>query len=92
MSEQQLREQLEQLRALVNEIGAERPDSLERLNRRVSDIEDRLADRGAARPDATDAVREAIRHFEGRAPAGHGGAQRHHGDAEQYGDLMAGGI
>lgn len=68
MSEQQLREQLERLRALVNEIGAERPDSLEHLNRLVSDIEDRLADRGAARPDATDAVREAIRHFEVEHP------------------------
>ncbi|MGH2576536.1 MAG: DUF4404 family protein [Actinomycetota bacterium] len=68
MSEQQLREQLEHLRALVNEIGAERPDRLERLNRLVSDIEDRLADRGAARPDATDAVREAIRHFEVEHP------------------------
>ncbi|MGQ0595218.1 MAG: DUF4404 family protein [Gammaproteobacteria bacterium] len=68
MSEQQLREQLETLRALVNEIGTERPDSLERLNRLVSDIEDRLADRGAARPDGTDAVREAIRHFEVEHP------------------------
>jgi Domain of unknown function (DUF4404) len=69
MSEQQLREQLEHLRALVNEIGAERPDSLERLNRLVSDIEDRLiADRGAAGSDATDAVREAIRHFEVEHP------------------------
>ncbi|MDQ3774003.1 MAG: DUF4404 family protein [Pseudomonadota bacterium] len=68
MSEQQLQEQLEHLRALVNEIGAERPDSLGRLNRLVSDIEDRLADRGAARPDATDAVREAIRHFEVEHP------------------------
>jgi len=68
MSEQQLREQLEHLRALVNEIGAQRPDALERLNRLVSDIEDRLADRGAARPDATDAVREAIRHFEVEHP------------------------
>ncbi len=68
MSEQQLREQLEHLRALVNEIGAQRPDSLERLNRLVSDIEDRLEDRGAARPDATDAVREAIRHFEVEHP------------------------
>ncbi len=73
MSEQQLREQLERLRALVNEIGAERPDSLERLNRLVSDIEDRLiedrwADRGAAPPDPTDAVREAIRHFEVEHP------------------------
>jgi uncharacterized coiled-coil DUF342 family protein len=68
MSEQQLREQLEHLRALVNEIGAERPDSLERLNRLVSDIEDRLEDRGATNPDATDAVREAIRHFEVEHP------------------------
>ncbi len=68
MSEQQLREQLEHLRALVNEIGAERPDRLEHLNRLVSDIEDRLADRGAARPDATDAVRAAIRHFEVEHP------------------------
>lgn len=68
MSEQQLREQLEHLRALVNEIGAERPDSLERLNRLVSDIEDRLEDRDATRPDATDAVREAIRHFEVEHP------------------------
>lgn len=68
MSEQQLREQLEHLRTLVNEIGAERPDSLERLNRLVSDIEDRLEDRDATRPDATDAVREAIRHFEVEHP------------------------
>jgi Domain of unknown function (DUF4404) len=68
MSEQQLREQLERLRALVNEIGVERPDSLERLNRLVSDIEDRLADRGARRPDAMDTVREAIRHFEVEHP------------------------
>ncbi len=73
MSEQQLKEQLEHLRALVNEIGAGRPDSLERLNRLVSDIEDRLiedrwADPGATRPDASDAVREAIRHFEVEHP------------------------
>ncbi|MCA1851804.1 MAG: DUF4404 family protein [Beggiatoa sp.] len=73
MSEQQLREQLERLRALVSEIGAERPDSAKHLNRLVSDIEDRLiehrsADRGAAPPDPTDAVREAIRHFEVEHP------------------------
>lgn len=73
MSEQQLREQLEHLRALVNEIGAERPDSAKHLNRLVRDIEDRLiehrsADPGAVPPDPTEAVREAIRYFEVEHP------------------------
>ncbi len=68
MSERQLQEQLERLRALVNEIGAEKPESLERLNRLVSDIEVRLEDRGGGRHDLADAVKDAIRHFEVEHP------------------------
>lgn len=63
MSEQQLREQLERLRAIVNEIGADRPDSLQRLNELIGEIEGQLSG-GGREQYLTDAVGAAIRHFE----------------------------
>ncbi len=73
MSERQLKEQLANLRALVNEIGAQKPESLKpeslaRLNRLVSDIEERIEGGGGTRPDLADTVRDAIRHFEVEHP------------------------
>lgn len=70
MSEASLREHLESLRAEVNELDAGKPESIERLNRLITDIEMQLENRDdKTRNEALIAnVQGAIRHFEVEHP------------------------
>ena len=70
MSETRLREHLESLREQVNDLGAGKPESIERLNRLITDIESQLENRGdqAQREDLIANVQGAIRHFEVEHP------------------------
>lgn len=70
MSEKQLREHLERLRNQVNELAAGKPESLERLNGLISDIERRLDGEGDASQHqrVLANLKEAIRHFEVEHP------------------------
>ncbi len=70
MSETRLREHLERLREQVNDLGAGKPESIERLNRLITDIESQLENRGdqTRHEDLIANVQGAIRHFEVEHP------------------------
>ncbi len=70
MSETDLREHLESLREQVNDLDAGKPESKERLNRLITDIESQLENRGdqARHEDLIANVQGAIRHFEVEHP------------------------
>ncbi|MGH8487789.1 MAG: DUF4404 family protein [Gammaproteobacteria bacterium] len=70
MSETRLREHLERLREQVNDLGARKPESIERLNRLITDIESQLENRGdqTRHEDLIANVQGAIRHFEVEHP------------------------
>jgi Domain of unknown function (DUF4404) len=70
MSETRLREHLERLREQVNDLGAGKPESIERLNRLITEIESQLENRGdqTRHEDLIANVQGAIRHFEVEHP------------------------
>ncbi|MGH8507756.1 MAG: DUF4404 family protein [Gammaproteobacteria bacterium] len=70
MSETKLREHLERLREEVNDLGAGKPESIERLNRLITDVEGQLENRSdqAGHEDLVANVQGAIRHFEVEHP------------------------
>lgn len=69
MSEQKLREEIERLRAEIDQLAAGDHASRDRLNKLISEIEERL-DRLDDEADGsmTERVRESIRHFETEHP------------------------
>ncbi len=70
MVEHKLREHLEQVRRLINELAAASPESHERLNALIADIERLLADQGdgSRHPHLLGNLKETIRHFEVEHP------------------------
>ncbi|MDQ3565782.1 MAG: DUF4404 family protein [Pseudomonadota bacterium] len=70
MSETDLREHLERLREQVNDLDAGKPESVERLNQLITDIESQLENRDdqTRHEDLIANVQGAIRHFEVEHP------------------------
>ena len=68
MKEHQLHEELQKLRAEINELSADDHESREKLNQLINNIEAKLENPDEENDGLIDHVKDAIEHFEAEHP------------------------